>query len=364
MKVVCTQENLKVGLSKVGRIITSSNTLPILNNLLLKTENGLLKISSTNLEISIHTLVRCKIEEPGEVCLPAKIFTDLIQSLPNTNIVLTKHEKEIQVNTDNYSAVVKSLSADEFPLIPSVESVLVVKLPAKILHGALDSVLFAASTNETQPEISGICLTVSNGMLKLVATDRYRLAEWTTKIPTIPDFSVILPYKTGQELVRALSGLEVMVEVVVGDNQVLFLIGETSIVSRLIDGQYPEYGNIIPQSFLTTIQCDRSAMLGALKTSGVFSYGTNSVRFGFEDNGAVLTVSSGGQDVGESIVSVPCVVRGPGSHIIFNYRYIQDVLGVLRGEEIVLYINNDSAPVVFKEVGEESYMYLVMPIKQ
>ncbi|HYV33380.1 MAG TPA: DNA polymerase III subunit beta, partial [Candidatus Limnocylindria bacterium] len=183
MKIICTQENLKSGLATVGRIISSTNTLPILNNLLIKTENGLLKISSTNLEIAITTTVRCKIEEDGGVTVTSKTLVDLVNNLPNKNITFQTKENELLIETENYHTSVKTLPMEEFPLIPTVEGKNTLNLDSQELKKALDQVVFAASTNQTQPEMSGILFSKSSGELRVAATDRYRLAERKMVLP-------------------------------------------------------------------------------------------------------------------------------------------------------------------------------------
>lgn len=364
MKIICTQENLRTGLTMTSRIISSSNTLPILNNLLLKTENGLLKISSTNLELSIHTIVRCKVESEGEVCIPAKTFTELVSTLPNSNITLSKDESSVKVTADNYSAVVKSLPSEDFPLIPEIQSDALIVFPGAELKASLDQVLFAASTNETQPEICGVLLEVNGNTSKFVATDRYRLAEKKVVLGkgVHLEKSIIIPLKTSQEISKVLSGFEDQVQVSFGENQALFTLGDTQIISRLIDGQYPDYAQIIPPDFATTATVDRAGLLQALRTSGIFSHGSNTVRLEIDPKGNVV-VSSGSQDLGESTITVDATVKGPGAAILFNYRYILDMLNALNSGEVVLKVNTDSTPVVITPKQDTDYTYLVMPIK-
>lgn len=364
MKVICTQENLRTGLQTASRIITSSNTLPVLNNLLLKTENGLLSISSTNLEISIRTQVRCKIETEGEVCIPAKTFTELIGTLPNNNITLLTDSGVLRVETENFKGSLKTLPAEEFPLIPEVAARSTIRFVSTELKKALEYVLFAASTNETQPEICGVFIAGTSDGIKMVATDRYRLAEIKLPVRISEGIdNIIIPLKTANEIDKILSGPETPVEIKIGDNQALFSIAETQIVSRLVDGQYPDYEQIIPETFDTNISVSRTSLLSALRTSGIFSYGTNTVRLEFLGSEQKIVVSSGSQDLGESTVSVPCSVVGPDVTVLFNYRYIQDVLSSLNEEEILVKVNTDNTPVVIGRSDNKDYLYLVMPIK-
>lgn len=362
MKIICTQENLKNGLLTVGRIISPNNTLPILNNLLLKTENGLLKISSTNLEVAITTQIRCKIEEEGGATVFSKTFIDLINSLPNTNITINADNKEMSVETDTYHTVLKTLPVEDFPLIPQIENKNQINLPAQTFKKAMDQVVFAVSTNQTQPEIAGVFVSVEKD-LKLVATDRYRLAEKKIVLEKDPGFvqAVIMPQKTGQEISRIIGNQEQALEITFNQTQAGFVVGQTQIITRLVDGQYPEYGEIIPQEFKTNILVERKPLVNALKAGSIFSHNTNSVSFSYEQEKLVLNTESA--DVGKSKVEIPAVVEGDLGGLLLNFHYVLDCLNVVESEKINLKIINSDSPAIMVPEGDNSYIYLVMPIK-
>ena len=267
MKLICTQENLKAALATVGRIIPSSNTLPILSNLLIKTENGVLNISSTNLEIAITTQLRCKIEEQGEVTVVSKTINELINSLPNKNITLQTGNGDLKVETENYRTSIKTLPAEEFPLIPEVDGGRKLSLDSQELKDSLEQVVFAASTNQTQPEISGVFLSRDNGGLVAVATDRYRLAEKKLALKEKAEGvqSMIIPQKTILELIRIIGSQKGEVEMSFNESQISLNFNDTQIVSRLIDGQYPDYKQIIPGKFTTTVVTEKAALGGGPK---------------------------------------------------------------------------------------------------
>jgi len=363
MKIICTQENLKNGILIVSRIISSSNTLPILNNVLLKVENGLLNLSATNLELAITTTVRCKVEQEGSLCLPAKTFSDLVNNLPNTNVTIESTDTgEAVINTDHYTTKVKTLPSDEFPLIPTIENGQNLSFAATDIKQALDSVVFAASTSETQPEISGILLTTQNGKQKFVATDRYRLAEKT--LPgTVVSKNIIIPHKTALELTRILSTQTGPVECVVTENQMAVTSGDTLMISRLIDGQYPDYQQIIPENFTATVSVSRQDLVNALKTSGVFSRGTGSVVIKYDADQQQLRVNATSHDIGESNVDLSAEVSGDSGNIVLNYRYVLDALTVMQAETVIIKVAGESSPVIFQPTSDSSYIYLVMPIK-
>jgi len=354
---------LRNGLQTVSRIISNSNTLPILNNVLMKTENGLLSLSATNLEVGISTVIRCKIEEEGSICLPAKTFTDLVNNLPNTNITISSSEGEAVITTERYNTKVKTLPSEEFPLIPIIENAQKIAFSAGALKQALESVVFAASTSETQPEISGVLMSQSGNGVKFVATDRYRLAEKTLAGLAGPQKNIIIPHKTALELSRILMGQADDVDMLLTENQIGVSAGDTQLVSRLIDGQYPDYQQIIPENFNATVSVAKNELSNALKTSGIFSRNTGSVAMKYDQAGQKLVVSAVSQDLGESTVELPAEVTGSDGSIILNYRYVLEAITAMAGDSIVLKVVNESAPVIFVPQGDTSYVYLVMPIK-
>ena len=364
MKVVCTQENLRSGLSVVGRIIQTSSTLPILNNILLKTENGMLKLSATNLDIGITTLVRGKVETEGEVCVPAKPLIDVVATLPSVPITLSVEGSEILLTAKSYKTKLKTLAPTEFPVIPEVEDGWRLKIGSRELKTALDEVVFAASVSETQPEISGMFFLAKDKNLKFVCTDRYRLAEKTLNwVGGEVLEGVIVPHRTVIELSRVIGMNDVEVEVLVTQNQFSVQMDGTVIVSRLIDGQYPDYEQIIPTVFETNVSMNRSELVSALKTSGVFSGGVQSVRIEVKTEDRLVSVSSGSQDLGESEVEIEAEITGVSVGITFNFKYLTDCLNVLGAKDVIFKIIGEESPVIIEPVGEVGYRYLVMPIK-
>lgn len=238
MKVICTQENLKNALQTVSRIISSSSTLPVLSTVLLKTENGQLKLSATNLEIGINSVTRCKIEKEGEICLHAKTLLELISNLPNQNITIEKEESDVLFSSDNYSTKLKDFPSEEFPSIPEIETNTEFSIDSKTIKSAIDSVIFAASNSESQPEISGMYLKPENNSLVTASTDRYRLAENRIQGKFKSHNSVIVPHRAAVEISRLITGKEGELQVFLSDNQIAIRTDDTEIISRLIDGKY------------------------------------------------------------------------------------------------------------------------------
>lgn len=364
MKVICTQENLKLGLAVVGRIASSSNTLPILGNFFIRTENGVLKISSTNLEIAITTEVRCKIEQEGGVTVVGKTINELINSLPNKNITLTKDSLNLKVETENYQTVMKTLPVEEFPLIPLVETGKGIEVDARSLKISLDQVVFAASTNQTQPEISGVFISFDNGVMRLAATDRYRLAEKSLILKNNPDsFEAIIPQKTILEISRIVGNSEGVVGLVFSDTQVSFSFNGTQIISRLVDGQYPDYKQIIPSEFNIVVVVGREALIGALKTVSVFSQASKSVKLSISPKNQTLLLLAESSELGRGEADIRADIKGGDVTLILNHFYLIDCLTSIETENVVIKIVDDNSPSLIVPEGKEDYMYLVMPIK-
>lgn len=365
MKIVCTQENLKFGLTITGRIISPNTSLPILNNLLLKTENNMLKISSTNLEVGITTYIRCKVEQEGVITVSSKTITELVNNLPNQNLTLFGDNYELGVETENYHTTIKTLPAEDFPLIPTIEQNHNIEIDAQQLKTSLDQVSFAVSLNQTQPEISGVLFSFEGKLLKIVGTDRYRLAEKQIGLtnPSHTDQQIIIPHKTINEISRIIGAQKGIVGLSFTETQVCFKVDNTEIISRLVDGQYPDYKQIIPQNFTTTITVKKQDLLGALKAGGIFSQASNSVKFVYEESNQTLKLITESQDLGKSEIELLSKIEGKSGALLLNHRYIADCLGGITTENVVMKIIDESSPSLLLPESESDYLYLVMPIK-
>lgn len=363
MNIICTQENLKIGLATVGRIISSSTTLPILNNILVKTEKGLLKISSTNLEVAIITHIRCKVVEDGEVTVSCKTLTDLINNLPNKNINLAAKNNQLEVEAENYHTSIKTLPTEEFPLIPVVEGKQVVTIDAQELKSSIDQVVFAAAVNQTQPEITGVLFGLDEEKLRVAATDRYRLAEKKILLKSAVTQDAIVPQKTILELSRIIGSAKGGVDVLFTETQVSFTFIDTQIISRLVDGQYPPYEQIIPGSFKTIIKVEKQQVINALRTAGVFSRGANSVKFDYNNEKQLLVLTSESADLGKTVIDISCEIEGGSGSLILNYHYILDCLQNINSPVIKIKVIDDNSPSLVVPDIEGEYIYLVMPIK-
>lgn len=364
MKLVCTKENLKKGLFVVSRVVGSGNPLQVLNNILVKTDQGRIKLSSTNLEIGVNTWVGGKIEEEGALTVPAKLINEYINNLPTEKVTLESLEgSNLKLESENYHTNIKGLSSEDFPLIPQVTEEPFAKIDSSELKNAFAETIWASAANETQPEISGIFMAFEEDTLRIAATDRYRLAERNAKLlePARGTKEVIVPARTVLELYKILTLGKETVEIYFSESQVLFKFDETELISRLIDGQYPDYRQIIPKTFKTEAVVQREEFVHALKAAALFVPDSNNVTV--EVKGSGLTVTAQSMAAGENTTQVNAKVSGGENGAVFNFRYLLDCLNNLSEPTVRLKMINDASPAAVTAEGRDNYTYIVMPIK-
>lgn len=369
MKIICLQENLKNGLNIVQNIIGKNLILPILNNILLETQHGRLKISSTNLEIGINCWISSKVEKEGKITIPAKQFNIFINNLPNKKIELETKENSILIKCENYKTIFKGLSADEFPIIPKIENEIFSSISSDIFKKNLLQVVNIAALSESRPEISGILFKFSKKNLKLVATDSFRLVEKNIyNLNCQEEKTIIVPQKTVQELIRILSEKDGEMKLILNQNQILFDFDDIQLISRLIDGQYPNYEQFMPKDVKIQIILDREEFLNIIRTASIFSGRTGIIKVTINPQKSLLEIFSQDPNLGENKSQISAEIsmaenKKDKIDIDFNYKYLFDGLSNLESKKIIFGINDPSSPAIIKETDDTSYLYLVMPIK-
>ncbi len=381
MKLLCTQENLNKALGMVGRVINKNTTLPILNNVLLKTDKGRLRISSTNLEIGINCWIGGKIKKEGEITVPTRILSSLVTSLPAENIEMELKENDtLSIKCGGYKTDVKGLSAEEYPLIPEIDAQPIFKVSSLEFKNALEQVLPAVSVGEARIEITGIFinpLCLSEGKIVLAATDSYRLAEKTLELGKdsvnkealdqlgdANSVSIIIPRPAAQELVRNLGDEEEMLEVAISEGQILFRFGNASIISRLIEEKYPDYKQVIPNKFKSEVKVGKSEITNAIKVASLFAGASNNgVELGVFPDSEKLEVSSEAGEIGSNNTKIPAQVSGEKLSVMYNYKYLIDGFNSIVGEDVILKINDESLPTILTSASDKSFMYVIMPIR-
>ncbi len=376
MKFISLQENLKRGLNIVGHITAKNINLPILNNILIKAEEGNIEFIGTNLEIGVIHKVRGKIEKDGQFTIDSKLITEYVGLLSGgEKVKIEEKDNELRVECGNYRTKIKGESAKEFPLIPTIPKEIHYSCGVDELRRALNSVVFAVSNSENRIELTGILFSFNKKTLKLAATDSYRLAEREINIKTNStenEQKIIVPAKTVQELLRILNNFgsegddldeKQEVKFYLSDNQILFTVDSVDLISRLINGHYPDYKQIIPEKIQTEILVERSELVRAVKASALFSKtGINDVNLQFSKDKIIVSAFSG--QSGESQVELEAEISGGNNEVIVNYRYFLDGLNNIEGDRVKIGVINNNTPCVLRPEKENNYLYIVMPIKQ
>jgi DNA polymerase-3 subunit beta len=373
MKLSCLQENLNRGLSIVGRAVATRSTLPITQNILLSAEQSRLKLAATNLEMAITCWIGAKVKQKGEITVPARLLTDFVNSLPNDliEINLPASSRIVELKSGHFQAHIHGIDAADFPPIPQINDGITTTIEAANLREGITQVAFAAATEESRPVLTGINTEFDGDQLNLVAADGFRLAVHKTTVNSRvkEKTAVIIPARTLSELSRLIGDQEEPVEITVNEkkSQVLFRLKDSEIVSQLIQGSFPNYSQVIPQSYTTRAVVDISEFLRVTKMSSIFARDASGIARlvitpGTELNAGKVTVSAQAEEVGDNVGEIDALTDGEEAKIAFNVKYLSDVLSVLPQAQIALELTTPSSPGTIRPIGVDNYVHVVMPM--
>lgn len=367
MKLFCSRKDLEDALNIVGKAIGTNNTLPVLNNILVKTEGKKLHFSATNLEIAISYFIDADVRADGAITVPARLITSYVSLLNDEKVEMSLSDGlTLLLQSSTSTTKIKCISADEFPLIPKVDAEHSFNINTSDLDAAIVETVFAASTNVSRPVLSGVYFHVDGGEMKMVATDSYRLAERKISLDKKIEgkFDCIVPAKTIGELGKITNHTEVKeVQVGLSKNQVLFKVGNVELVSRLIEGKFPEYDRIIPKEGKTKFDVSLDELALVLKRVSLFAKeNNNSIKLTATNDGK-LTVSTDETKIGEEKAEVVIKMSGENNKISLNAQYLLEVLTYLSDEKIIIEISDKLSPAVLKPADRSDYVYIIMPLK-
>lgn len=364
MKINTLQENLSKAISLASRFTTSKAQLPILGNILLTASKTKLKISSTNLEISVLTAIGAKVEEEGQISIPARVIGEIVNNLPKGNIGIEVDKEHLKIKSQSFSSTVLGMDGRDFPKIPdSIDEKNKVVLNIDNISEGLIRVSFAASADETRPVLTGVLFVFGTEGLQLVATDGFRLSRYYLNIKSLSSVKVVVPKTVLSEISKLGEGSnDVDFEIKDVDKQVIFSVGETVVSSRLIEGEYPDYEKIIPKGGGTVVLIDREEFLRSIKLASVFAReSANVVRIKVEKAG-ILVVAQSSQS-GNQETSVDAKVTGEPLEIAFNYKFIEDFLHSIKGEEVKMEFIDGQKAALFTDTSDKNYLHLIMPVR-
>ncbi|MEX0749006.1 MAG: DNA polymerase III subunit beta [Candidatus Saccharimonadales bacterium] len=362
MQVSITQENLHKALNAVARVVGSRTTLPVLGNVLLRTQDNRLKLAATNLEIGVTYWIGAKVEAEGDITVPAKLLSEYISNLPSGNIDISVEKSTAQIRSDSFQSKINGIDADEFPSIPEVDGDIKMQIPVETFKTALSQVVGVASSDDSRPVLTGVYLYTTEGSLYAVATDSYRLAEKQV-MEFEGECSVIIPSRTIAEILRMIDDATVKnIDIAIDENQISFHFGDVELVSRLIDGQFPNYRQLIPEEVPTRAVVETKQLRNITKVTSLFAR-ENAGSVNLSVTGSALSMRSITSQVGENNSEISAEVSGDPIEISLNGRYVSDALSVIGTDTIEIGLTGKVSACIIKPTGDESYLHIVMPLR-
>lgn len=362
MKLTVTQENLNKALSVVGRVASNKTSLPILNNILLKTENNRLLLAATNLEVAITEYIGAKVVTEGSITVPARLFGEFISNLPKGNVDLKVEGSKLQVKAGKYSSTIHGIAADEFPALPVIDSAIHTVLPAELIKRAISQTIVTASHDDTRPVLTGVLYHTHEGYLYMAATDGYRLSE-RRLMKSDEEIYALIPASALADVIRILPDDCDEVEIVLDDTQVRFRMNDIELTSRLIDGKLPDYRQLIPKQTDIVSKVSKDEFSRITKVASLFARESGgSVTVEAEETNGSVSIHSIASQLGENTSEAEAEVKGSGQ-VTLNSRYLIEALACIDDDMLHFGFSGKLAPCVLKPASDEEYQHIIMPLK-
>lgn len=365
MKLLCVKEKIKNAVSIADRITNKNLSLPILGSILLSTDKNNLKIRATNLDLGVEIKIPSKIEKEGIIAVPGNILNNFLSNILDETILFEVINNNLSISTKNNSTFIKSYPPEDFPLLPPVSKENSFIIPAKKLLDGFKSVWYSAGTSDIKPEIASVFVYTNENNILFTATDSFRLAEKKIPFEGKEEISTLLiPYRNAMEITKTLEYIQGDVEVFFNKNQIAFKHDSLYLTSRLIDGVFPDYKQIIPKNFKTEAIVLKHDFLNSLKITNLFSDKFNQVVFTIHPQKKVFEVTAKNTDIGENKTLLQSALSGEPVRLQFNQKYITDCLQSIQAESVCLQMNGEGKPLIIRGIGDSSFLYLVMPLNQ
>jgi len=360
MKASLLQENLLPPLLFVGKNVSFKTQIPITQHILLVVDKGFLRLATTSIDTTTATTVAVKADKEGGICVPSKLFIELISSLPPGKVELEAKEQMLSVTSKGYKATLPGIRVGEFPPVPKKKKK-GVSINAKEFSQAIKSVLYAAATDEGRPLLTGVKVRKTGDETLFVATDGYRLSLKRANFPLNGDFDKVIPGKALSHVLQMDEAGSLEFEEV-EEGQIGFFVGDFEVYTRVIEGEYPAFDRIIPKTNTTSVSLGKEELVKAVKTAAIFAKdNANIVRFHFDENS--LTISANTPQVGESNVEMDVKTEGDGGDIAFNSRFLLDFLNNVNTDKLIFEMTGSLNPGVFKIEGDDTFLHIIMPVR-
>jgi DNA polymerase-3 subunit beta len=366
MKIECVLEKLHTAVSKAEKIVGKNTNLPVLSCLLFETNNNNLIIRSTNLDLGLEITIPVKTKTPGKVAIPAGILNSFLNTITqDKNITLEVEDQVVKINTENHEAIIKTISSEDFPTIPTFHDGTLFSINSKDLQNGIKSVLYSSSLSNIKPELASVFIHPQENECVFVATDSFRLAEKKIKIKKGSHISsLLIPFKNAADILKIIDVVDDEITIHATKNQISFSFGDFYLVSRVIDGVFPDYQQILPKGSTTKVTVLKQDLLDTLKISNIFSDAFNQIHITVGNNEKFITLETKNMHVGGTKNKIPATLEGEAIDVNFNYKYISDCLQSITSESVTLLFNGVSRPLVIKGGSDSTFTYLVMPMNR
>ncbi len=366
MKIECVKEKLQIAVSKAEKIVSKNINIPVLSCLLLETKGNNLIIKATNLDLGLEITIPIKTEENGKIAIPAGVLASFLNNLNNDkNIILETKENILKISTDKSEAEIKTLSIDDFPTIPMVDDGKTSKINSKDLQNGIKSVIYSSSISSVKPELSSVYIYSNEEGLVFVATDSFRLAEKSIKTRKKIDMAgILIPFKNASDILKIIDDIDGEIEINSTKNQISFNFDGLYVVSRVIDGVFPDYKQILPKEEKTKVVLLKQDLLNSLKLSNIFSDNFNQMNISADPEDKNIEVKTKNSNIGENINKINANIEGEKIAVNFNYRYIVDCLPSVPSDSVSLSFNGINKPLIIRGTSDKSFTYLVMPMNR
>ena len=362
LKVTCDRDELVAKLATVSRVVSTRGSVQVLSGVLLRPTDGGLELAATDMELSLRTTLTASVEGDSSVVVPGKLLVDLARLLPAAEVTIEYRPEDgvAHISSGSYSSKLNVFSAEDFPRLPSVDPAPHAIATASLLE-TVDRVARSASKDESRPVLTGIQVRFEGTQLFMAATDSYRLSFKQTELEQSgPDLEAIIPARALTELGRIAAGTET-VALGVNENTVVFGTGDTWLTTRRIDGQFPDVARLLPEAFEVEVDLPRAELRDVVRRAGVMALRNAPLRLRFAEG--ELTISAQSQDVGETVESLPAAYTGEPLEIGFNAEFLADGVDAVRSETVRLKLINPLRPGLITSADDDSFWYLIMPIR-
>ena len=365
MKLTINQEKLAKALNIVSRVASTRTELPVLNNVLFRTDGSSLILSATNLEIAVIEKIAAKITKPGSITIPAKLLTEFINNLPAGLVTIEEKNNHLHISSGNYKSTINGMNSEDFPELPILDSksAVIFKVNVDDFKQAVSQTIITASNDNTRPALTGVYFNTYKNSLYLAATDGYRLSEKKFINKVSSEIFAIVPTQSLQEVLRSINDEHEELEILFNENQVKFVLGEIEITSKLIDGSFPDYRQLIPKTTDISLELAKDELVRNTKLAGLFTYSSGgSIVLEAKKADGVLSVQSVASELGENNSDIEVTVNADGK-IILNSRFLIDGLNCLTDKQINFGFSGKLNPCVLRNQSSNDYVHIIMPLK-